>query len=62
LFSPYDDLPLPSYLEQESLEEPENYRSLLRCFVSQEHLATLSKHELLFGVSKQARYWQAGIL
>lgn len=29
---------------------------------SEEHLATLSKHELLFGFSKSSRYWMTGML
>lgn len=37
-------------------------RVLNRCFANAEHLATLSKHELLFGFSKAARYWNAGVL
>lgn len=34
LFSPYDDLPVPDYLEQECLIEFENRFSIVRCFLS----------------------------
>lgn len=62
LFSPYDDLPLPAYLEQENLSDFENRASCMRFMVSNEHLATLSKHELLFGFTKNSKYWHGGIL
>jgi len=61
MFSPYDELPLPNYLEQECLQEFEN-RVFNKCFANTETLATLSKHELLFGFTKTARHWNGGIL
>jgi hypothetical protein len=30
--------------------------------VSNEHLATLSKHEILFGFTKSSKYWHGGVL
>lgn len=36
--------------------------SPLRCFLSNDVLSTLSKHEILFGLSKSSRYWHAGML
>ena len=34
----------------------------MKCCVSRETLATLSRHEILFGFTKDARYWHAGLL
>lgn len=64
LFSPYDELPLPNYLEQEYLGELENKvtRQVSKFFVSDEQLATLSKHELVFGFCKSSRFVNAAIL
>jgi hypothetical protein len=64
LFSPYDELPLPNYLEQECLQEFENRvsRLVVKFFVSDEQLATLSKHELVFGFCKSSRYVVSGLL
>jgi len=61
LFNTFDELPLPSYLERDCQKEFEN-RFLLRVCVNQEQLASLSKHELLFGLRKSSRYWHAGVL
>lgn len=62
MFSPYDDLPVPDYLDQECLDEFEHRVSPLRCFISQERLTSLSKHEVLFGLTKASKYWHAGML
>ena len=61
MFNPYDELPLPQYLDHEYLAEFEN-RSVNKCFAKAETLATLSKHELLFGFTKTARFWNGGLL
>ena len=62
IFSPYDDLPVPDYLDAECLKEFESRWSITKCFVSQATLSTLNKHEILFGFTKGSRYWHASVL
>ena len=47
MFSPYDDLPVPDYLDQDCLAEFENRVSPLRCFLSTAGSTTASLSMLL---------------
>ena len=62
MFSPYDDLPLPSYLDDYCYKDFENRCSLSRLCVTPDHIASLSKHEILFGLVKGSKNWHAGVL
>ena len=66
LFSPYDDLPVPDYLDQKFLLEHETrfpcVQPYYRFLISDEKYASLSKHELLFGYSPNAKKWHQTML
>ena len=64
LFSPYEELPVPDYLENDEEKEFFNQQkcSVLKMWTSRQEIESLNKHEVLFGYSKSARYIPAGLL